>query len=145
MTAKLFFAVTLVLVWGCKSPNIEATTDEVAMVVLVDMVKNAAEDKNLVRFVDITTKNVEELKKRSGTQYSIFPVSSAIETPTSIHLRHSDQQGVIIKVEVMTIQKDFCSVAGSYTRGFSFVGFRYTLRKTFDVWKIVSVKNTIAT
>jgi len=126
-------------------------TNAVMFAVLADMVTNASDSKDLIRFVDLHPPEVELLRKRCEGRYQIFPFEMAefVEKKTlftewegipetSIRLKSTHQEGVLLDVEVTRIQGGRAEAEGSYSGS---AGFRYRLRYTRGWWKILSCEN----
>jgi hypothetical protein len=119
--------------------------DAIVMTVLAHMVTNAADNRALIRFVELPSQQIPKLCERCGSQYVIFSAQMAQQTSSSVHLKDSDREGVIIHVEIETLEGDNSTVVASYTSSLSDAGFRYKLRRIGGTWRIVSAKNTVAT
>jgi hypothetical protein len=156
---ELILAVVL-LSTACKGPDTgrssgrEIDRDEVLMIVLEDMVTNADQSAEMVRFVDLPDQSVAELRKHCGNRYIIFPITSAEhrtltngispDAEEGIYLKNSRKEGVIIRVEKIRTSDKEAEAVASFSGRLNGAGFRYTLTRIKSVWRIISVRNLIA-
>jgi hypothetical protein len=81
LISGLAVAVTLAA-WGCHVPlhdQITASSDRtaIALPVIVHMVVHADEDAALVRFVDLHSPDLEQVRKLCGPRFRILPIDEA--------------------------------------------------------------------
>jgi len=117
--------------------------DAVVTVVLEHMVRNAAKDTNVVRFVDANSRVILQLKKYFGTGYVIYPMTTAIKMDTGVFVKDSNRVGIGIQVVIEEFFGDKATLIGTYS-GAGIVGLRYHLRYIRGTWKIISVENTMS-
>jgi hypothetical protein len=134
---------------GCKLTTDKSTPnggrDAVVMTVLSYMVINAADDTNIVRFVDADPETILRLKKHFGGRYVIYPITAGSITDRGAFTKDSNRGGIAIEVTVEEFNRNEATLIGAYSDAYSgVVGFRYKLRYSGNTWKIISKENTIS-
>jgi hypothetical protein len=155
----LIILCAAVLASACRAPESgqavhQPEGHEAVMALLADMVTKADDTGALIRFVDLSPSDVQQLRKRCGGRYQVFPIEMAEEygdSPSNegapdrgLRLKGTQKDGVHIRTEVTRIRRSGADAVGSYQGRLCGSGWRFTLYRSEGVWRVTSSECTVA-
>ena len=159
MKTLLTILCVAVLTSGCRAPAggraVRQPDDrEAVMALLADMVIKADDSGTLVRFVELSPAEAEQLRKRCGERYQVFSIEMAEEyrdrpadegaAGWGIRLKGTQQDGVHIHAQITRIHQSRADAVGSYQGRLCGSGWQFKLRRSDGVWRVVSSRCTVA-
>ncbi len=116
------------------------------LAVLVDLVLHADEKGTLVRFVELSSADLDDLRDLCGPNFQIVHSDESEFSHGRLHLKNSSKEGVLLKAGVHAVRGNRAEAAGCYDSRSStgWVALEYELRKVSGTWRVLSSRVRVA-